>query len=329
MNLLELEPHEVLSHYPSLLRGIHVFLGNNGGFSGARLWRLDSGNASFCLKAWSLAWRSPQELAWIHGLMTQGAALPWMPRVVPTTAGTTFVESQGRLWDLVTWMPGQADFWQARSPARLRAACIALGQLHQAWAPKKEKHGICPAVLRRYDSWRSWQQLVQTGWHPTISASDPYGPIAEQLWQLVLRRIDEVRRLLAWWSQREIPIQPCVCDLWHDHVLFTADTITGLIDFGSVKEDHVAVDLARLLGSLVGDDAALWHVGFDAYGQIRPVGMEERALAHDLDRTGTILSATNWLRWLYHERRTYPCPAAVVSRLTTLAGRLDQPHSPP
>ena len=324
---MESSPHEVLSHYPALVRGALVFLGNHGGFSGAQLWRLDTRGGSYCLKAWPPGWRSPQELAWIHGLMTQGSHLPCMPRVAPTSAETTFVKFQDRLWDLVTWMPGDANFLLAPSAARLAAACTALGQLHEAWAPADTKCDMCPAVLRRLDSWQTWEQLLQTGWHPAPATGDPYWAAAAQLWQLVLRRIDEVPRLLAPWLQRRIPLQPCVCDLWHDHVLFTGEAVTGLIDFGSVKVDHVAVDLARLLGSLIGDNATLWEVGFQAYERIHPFGAQDCALARDLDLSGTILSATHWLRWLYHEQRRYSCPSAVLNRLTALARRLEAPIS--
>ena len=60
-------------------------------------------------------------------------------------------------------------------------------------------------------------------------------------------------------------MQPCLCDPWHDHVLFTGDQVSGVIDYGSVKEDHIAVDLARLLGSLVEDDENAWSIGLKAY----------------------------------------------------------------
>jgi Ser/Thr protein kinase RdoA (MazF antagonist) len=320
--LLDTLPHEILAHYPAILRGTLTFLANHGGFSGAQLWRLDTPSGSYCLKAWPTDGRSVDELKWIHALMARASALAWMPRVMQTSAGTTFVTHQGRLWELVTWMPGKADFLQRPSEARLTAACTALAELHRAWAPVDTKYDVCPAILRRRDSWQAWQHLLHSGWRPTWQPSDPYASIAEQLWQRVLECLAEVPPLLTLWSQRPVAIQPCACDLWHDHVLFTHDTVAGLIDFGSAKEDHVAVDLARMLGSMIGAEVNSWELGLDTYSRIRPLSAEERALARALDKTGTILAATHWLRWLYHERRVYEHPATVVGRLTVLLQRL-------
>ncbi|MSQ93274.1 MAG: hypothetical protein EXR98_01815 [Gemmataceae bacterium] len=318
----ELSAHEVLARYPAALGGTLTSLGNHGGFSGARLWRVDATAGSFCLKAWPTDARAPAELAWIHGLLLKAARLPWLPRVAPTCHGESFVSHQGRLWELQTWMPGVADFAKAPSAARLQSACAALAELHRIWGTGNTRTGICPGIERRWDSCRSWCDLVHSGWRPEWYALDLYAEVAQPLWLLVERSIDDVPRLLIPWLTRSLALQPCVCDLWHDHVLFTGDTVTGLIDFGSVKIDHVAVDLARLLGSLIGNDGALWEAALDAYDQLRPLSAEERALAHDLDRTGTILAATHWLRWLYHEGRVYERPAAVVERLAHLIQRL-------
>ncbi len=312
----------VLNRYAVPLRGALTFLGNHGGFSGAQVWRVNAVAMSFCLKAWPTDGRPAAEVSWIHRLMAQAAHLPWMPRLAPTMDGATCVNHAGRLWELQTWVPGVADFAAQPSSARLQAVCLALAQLHGAWRSTERRSGICPAVERRWDSWRIWQQLVQSGWRPVVGPLDPFATLADSLWDLLQERIDEVPRLLTPWLTRPVALQPCVCDLWHDHVFFTGSEVTGLIDFGSVKVDHVAVDLARLLGSLIGSDSERWKIALAAYESLQPFSAEERLLAQDLDRTGTILAATHWLRWLYHDRRVYERPAAVVGRLEQLLGRL-------
>ena len=98
---------------------------------------------------------------------------------------------------------------------------------------------------------------------------------------------------MAW---RSAVLQPCLCDVWHDHVLFEGDAVTGLVDYGGVKVDNVATDLARLLGSLAGDDPVLRDAGLRAYSRLRPLSLAEEALVPVLDRTGTLLGIANWLR---------------------------------
>jgi homoserine kinase type II len=112
--------------------------------------------------------------------------------------------------------------------------------------------------------------------------------------------------------------------LWHDHLLFDGDRLTGLIDYGSIKIDHVAVDLSRMLGSLVGDDASGWQTGLQAYRRIAPLDAEEEELAHALDETGTILGVANWLRWLYEDRRPFDDRDAVARRLVELVERCER-----
>src|SRR5262249_33508471 len=144
--------------------------------------------------------------------------------------------------------------------------------------------GPCPAVSRRLDGVHEWTCLVRSGWTPalTAEADDPVLPWAQRAWQLLPLRIEAVPEKLAPWVKLPVSLQPCLCDPWHDHILFEGDTLTGLIDYGSVKVDHVAVDLARLLGSLVGDHAEQRAVGLLAYALLRPLTAEEEALVHVL-----------------------------------------------
>ncbi len=117
-----------------------------------------------------------------------------------------------------------------------------------------------------------------------------------------------------------MPLQPCLCDVWHDHVLFEGAAVSGIVDYGSVKMDHVAVDLARLLGSLSDGGREL----LDAYDRVRPLSSEERELIAVLEETGTIIGAANWLRWLYRDGTRYDDLDGVAQRLGSLVTRLQR-----
>ena len=105
--------------------------------------------------------------------------------------------------------------------------------------------------------------------------------------------------------------------------MFDGDQLTGLIDYGAVKFDHVGRGPVRMLGSLVKDDAAGWRTGLQAYRRLVPLTPEEEELAHALDETGVILGVANWLRWLYEEKRFFTDPAAIARRLGELVERLE------
>jgi homoserine kinase type II len=120
----------------------------------------------------------------------------------------------------------------------------------------------------------------------------------------------------------QVPLQPCIRDVWHDHVLFAGDRVTGLIDFGAMRVESVAADVARLLGSLAGDDRSLWQVALAAYCSIRPLSEDERTLVKVLDQSGVVLGVLNWLEWLYRQHREFRDPAAVARRFNDLLPRL-------
>jgi Ser/Thr protein kinase RdoA (MazF antagonist) len=115
--------------------------------------------------------------------------------------------------------------------------------------------------------------------------------------------------------------QPCLRDIWHDHVLFSGDDVTGIVDFGAVDIDTPATDIARLLGSLVGDDAALWQTGISAYSTMRPLSDDELRSAKALDRSAPILAGCNWLRWIYKEGRQFEDRERIVERFRRIVAR--------
>jgi homoserine kinase type II len=323
-------PYEILTRFPAVFHTARTTpLGNRGGFSGARLWRVETAGQAFCLRAWPKHQSDSARLDFLHGLMrrARSAGLSFVPAVIAATDSRDHVELAGELWDLTEWVPGVADFHGNPSPARLETAGVALARVHAAWEQFTPSIAdVCPALVRRLDAAAGWQTLRGSGWQPRWQATDiePVRPVAERAWRLIDRRVADVPTRLRQWVDRRWPLQPCLCDVWHDHLLFEGDRLTGLIDYGAAKVDHPAADVARMLGSLVPDDPSAWQVGLGAYRSIQPFGDGETEFARALDQTGTTIGVATWLRWLYEENRPFEDRAAVARRLDVLVGRLER-----
>lgn len=202
---------------------------------------------------------------------------------------------------------------------------MALAQLHETWGRLAPAAGPCPGVRRRLARAEEWRRLLASGWRPSFFQTplDPVEPWAQRAWRQLSVWVERVPDLLEPWIARIVPLHPCLCDIWHDHVFYQAERVSGLIDYGSVRIDHSAVDLARLLGSLAADDTQAWHEGMKAYAAVKPLSTDEQSLAAALDRTGTILGAAAWLKWLYHDGRSFSDRQVIAKRLEILVQRLE------
>ena len=144
------------------------FLGDAGGFSGARLWKIHADPQTWCLKAWSRGRISAEELGTIHEWMkvARNADLAFVPSVFLTRDRRSLVAYEGRLWDLTEWLPGNADFHANSCRARLVAAFRALAELHRAWSRWESKLIVPSSITRRLEFAAEWRSLVESGWRP-------------------------------------------------------------------------------------------------------------------------------------------------------------------
>jgi Ser/Thr protein kinase RdoA (MazF antagonist) len=326
---LEPPPPETLARYADeFVAARWEALGNAGGFSGAQFWRGTTAEGQrFCLRAWPAGRITGTHIAVIHRFMGQAAwkGLPFIPTLELTRSCETWLNLGGRFWELTDWLPGRADFRDNPTDARLAAAVGAVAQIHAAWAPSSPKTVPCPAIQRRLQAIQDWEGLLSSGWRPvwgSAGESDQVRELAQRLWSLLPVRLRPAMADLVRCKDRPLPVQPCLCDVWHDHILFEGDSVTGVIDFAQVKYDCVAVDLARLLGSMVPDNDERLHGALWEYGRVRPLPSGSAELVPLLDRTGVLVGAMNWLRWIYHEKRPFPDQPAVAWRLGELARRL-------
>ena len=121
-----------------------------------------------------------------------------------------------------------------------------------------------------------------------------------------------------------MPVQYCVRDLHHNHVLFADEEsprVTGLVDYDAVRVDSVVADIARLLRSLLNCGPATWEEALIQYAKFRPLNEAEFRLLAVYDEANRLLSGIQWLDWIVLQRRQFAWQP-VLARLEILASRL-------
>lgn len=320
----------VLANYPRECQPQNVeFLGNAGGYSGAQLWRLRTDRGVLGLRRWPSEHPSPDQLQFIQAVLwhVDQEQFHLVPVPLETRTHAGYVEHDGHLWELVPWIPGRANYHDAPSPAKLRAAMTALAEFHHAaesFPLPDLRRSISPGIEQRLERLRA----LKTGGVESLSRQiDPrdWPEMASRAFrclELFPLVAGDVELTLMQATLLRVSLQPCIRDIWHDHMLFEGDHVSGLIDFGALKPEAVSADVARLLGSLVSDDANAWADGLDAYESIRPLTAPEAVLVTAFDRANVLLSAFNWLTWYYEERRQFDNRPGVLARLDHHIGRL-------
>lgn len=308
----------------------------SGGFSGAGVWKVETTDGAFCLRAWPRSSASRERIVALHRLLThvRGAGVKQVAVPLAGRDGLTVQEHQGRLWQLEPWMPGVADFRDSPSDARLRSAMRILAKWHLAarsFCPHSSEstwffcapQAVPYAVSTRLTLIRQIQESSPS-WSPAISSqTSEFRRVADRIVRSFRRLQRDVAAQLD--SAQKVParVQPCLRDVWHDHVLFTGDDVTGLIDPAAARTDTIAADLSRLLGSFLGSDATRWRFALDEYFAHNPLTSDEMRLVPILDLSGVLLSGARWLDRILVQNEPIERPVAVLERLTQIADRLD------
>lgn len=305
--------------------------GAAGGFSGALVWRLNTAAGEFCLRRWPVEHPDSGQLTWIHAVLRHVYAQGFREVAVPvlTQVGATWVSYQGYLWDLSPWLPGVADYRTVPTPNKLAAALRALARFHRAagsfdQATGTEAMGFSPGIAARKERLLHWQRGGLVKLRAAIAPVNwpEFADRAKNLCDLFCKAAPAVESMLAGLQQLQLPLQPCLRDIWHDHVLFVGDQVTGLIDYGAMRIETVAADVSRLLGSLVADDRAGWQAGLAAYQSVRPLSNDEQRLMRAFDAANVLLGGLEWLDWIYFQGRVFENRAAIITRLDEFLSRL-------
>ncbi len=330
---------KILSRYSQRFRPQQVDV-PNGGFSGASIVRVRCPAGDFCLRGWQSGELPLQRILGLHALMRhifeRGVNQVSVP--VKSEEGSTLIEARDRLWQLEPWMPGDSDFWKNPREELLRSAMRCLAAWHTAAAtfkPHAEQatwFASCsdvrsPAVLERSGQINRWLQEKCSRLERKIPTAKPpeFRDIGRRLLDLFRRASPEVNYQLRAAAQVRYALQPCLRDIWHDHVLFSGDRVTGLIDASACRSENVATDLARLLGSLVADDRKAWDLSLQEYQRYRRLSPDELGLVLVLDSSGVLLSGMTWLDRLFLQGKQYTDVdhRRILDRLQRTASRLE------
>ncbi len=317
---------DVLANY-GLARSVRITqLENAGGFSGARITLIEGDTGKYCLRQWPTPHPTQQRLDWIHrNLLHAGVNGCPVPVPIRTSQGDTFSKHNGHLWELSPWMPGSADFEKAPNSKRLLNAVQKLAEFHQSTAQVQLDFGPSKNMISRVEQLTRFPAEMQSMedqalQHPSRWIASLYGQLRNcaELAQPCLYELSQI-------ATQPMVLQPVIRDIWHDHILFTGNEVSGIVDFGAMQMDNVALDLARMLGSLVGDvnDPAGLRA-LEHYGSFRPLQDTERQSMQWLDRSAVLLGSLNWLRWIVLEERNYDDWQAVQRRVEILSRRLEQ-----
>lgn len=298
-------------------------------FSGARLWRVHSPRGPLCLRRWPAGHPNQERLEFIQAVLwhVQQEGFRRAPLPLETRHHHGYVWHEGHLWELTPWLPGAADYRERTNPARLSAALKTLAEFHNATAtfPIPEPGpAVSPGLAERRErlmallAGRAEQlrdALARTHW-PELTS---HGQLLLDLFCQTARKLLPTVEAA---SQIAVGLQPCLRDIWHAHVLFEGDQVTGLVDFGSMRPDNVATDIARLLGSMAVDNRDDWQLGLLAYQGVRRLGENELALVETFDRTAVLISGLQWLEWICLEQREFADRQAVLARVSECLARL-------
>ena len=301
------------------------FLGTAGGFSGAQLWKLTTGQGEFCIRRWPLSHPDEERLNWIHRVLVQvhRNGCPIVAAPVVSRAGETVTRVHKELWEISRWMPGAADFLQYPNDQRLANMMRALARFHLASAQINQDFNRSSGVNDRLEQLARVDQTLATLRRGTADSGDQ---AFERFRQFVLTKVgplaNTLRSNLSGFVDTIFPVQPVIRDIWHDHVFFTGDQVTGLVDFGAMQIDNVSLDISRLLGSTIGGDQNKWNFASAAYGEVRQLSASEIELLPLLDQSGIVLGSLNWLKWICLEGRQFEDWTGVMKRIGFLGERL-------
>jgi len=312
-------------------------VGVSGGFSGAGVWKIEIDVRNYALRRWPAESLPRPRILGLHRLLKWWHSCGFPEFAVPcsTIYGSTLLHLDGEEWQLEPWMTGVADFHDRPTDERLRAVCTWLARLHLVSASYQPDEGSrewfsavspggSPNVSERLDLIRSWNvsRLHRTAGRLELIQDDAIRDLLLRIFSVVPQYLQKVGEELQGALGFRVPLFPCLRDFWHDHLLFTGECLTGVVDPSACRTESPASDLSRLLGSLFPLEKTGWDRALEHYVGVRQLRFEERQLIEVLDRSQVVLSGLYWGDRLAEMREDCGLPDGLQQRLRVIVDRL-------
>jgi Ser/Thr protein kinase RdoA (MazF antagonist) len=234
---------------------------------------------------------------------------------LPTQAGRTLLEGDGRLWAAAPFLPGQPELEPDTENWRERGRLLA--RLHQdmaAFALGAQRPGFAPTA--HLDSW--FGESRAASFEDAASALARHEP---GLAAMLRERRSQNARELASLGYDSLSLQPIHGDFQRFNLLWTGSELTGLLDFDSARLDVRIADLASTLVPFLPIDATSAAASLAGYESVSPLSPTERALLAPLARGKLVWWVCVLLDgWLAHGGEV---PDGIARTLTLRFSALD------
>ena len=298
------------------------------GWSGATFHRWKSAQGPLVLKIWPGDGPAPHEHLARHRYLTGLSAFqPTLALPLPNLAGATLMSwPDGRSAELFPWLDGRPAASVPPNSQQLSQAMTTLARLHKHWA-KAQPTLIqpSPAVIHRLTHLRKIQQ--SSALETTIPALSNNAPEEfrhkfQTICDLSRWLIGHAADWLAKWQHQPLRTQVVLRDARPEHFLFIDDKLSGIIDFGAIGMDSVAVDLTRLLNDWFPDDKLLYNQAIRCYQSESALQDQEIFLAEKLSQSGAILGGLAWVDLYFHKGRAKGRESEFLNALDLAIKRL-------
>lgn len=322
-------PQAILRLYANQLDSTELeidSLGNAGGFSGAAIWRVSTGEQAFCLRRWPSG-VDVSRLRWQHAVLLDAhrRGCHFVSRPLLDARNQTLIETGGFAWQLEPWQTGRNDSGPCQSKKRRLSVIETVHRFQAAAAAFAQPvDDRAPTLVDRCARLR---ELLE-GRFEAICRASHVAPssLHRELLALLTDQFDRNAKTLL--HQMEplkslhLPLQPVIRDVRCEHFFYDSnDRVCGLVDFGALRPDTRVADWVRLVTEFCRSADAI-RSSIERVRQLTELSNEELAIFPSLYYSSILLAPINWLDWLYLQKRRFWDIRSISERLKSFSRQL-------